>query len=68
MITSEKKKTGWNSSGIVANVLNCDIQVSNFELQSRYYFHWRINTLLSFPATDQIIPLQYFYKDHFSVR
>ena len=27
-----------------ANVLGCDIKVSEFELQSRYYVHFRANT------------------------
>ena len=29
----------------VANVQSCSIVVSEFELQSRYYVHFRINTL-----------------------
>ena len=31
--------------GVVANVLDCDIIVSEFEIQSRYYVHFQINTL-----------------------
>ena len=31
--------------GIVANMPDCDIVVSEFELQSRYYIHFRANTL-----------------------
>ena len=31
--------------GVVANVLNCDIVVSEFKLQSRYYVHLRTNIL-----------------------
>ena len=34
----------WKSS-IVTNVLNCDIVVSEFELQSCYYAHFGANTL-----------------------
>ena len=30
---------------IVANELHCDIVVSEFKLQSRYYVHFRNNTL-----------------------
>ena len=30
---------------VVANVLDCDIVINKFELQSRYYVHFRINTL-----------------------
>ena len=29
----------------MANGFDCDIVVSEFKLQSRYYFHFRINTL-----------------------
>ena len=31
--------------GVVVNVLDCDIVVSEFELQSRYHVHIRINAL-----------------------
>ena len=31
--------------GVVANVLNCNIIVRQFELQSRYNVHFRTNTL-----------------------
>ena len=31
-------------SGVVGNVLNCDIIVSEFELQSRYYINFRTAT------------------------
>ena len=30
--------------GAVANVLDCDILVSEFELKSRYYVYFRTNT------------------------
>ena len=44
-----------NPHGVVANVLDCDIAVSEFELQPRYYIHFRTYTLgkdtpLIFPA------------------
>ena len=42
--------------GIVANVLDCYIVVSEFELQSRYYVHFRTNTLqkgMNPPSTQQ---------------
>ena len=29
----------------MAKMLNCDREVSKFELQSRYYVHFRTNTL-----------------------
>ena len=31
--------------GAMANALNCDIVVNEFELQSFYYIHFQINTL-----------------------
>ena len=34
-----------NSRGEVANVLDCDIGVSEFELQSRFYFHFHVEHL-----------------------
>ena len=36
---------GGNRCDAVANVLDSDILVSEFELQSRYYVHFRTNTL-----------------------
>ena len=30
---------------VVAKVLDCDAAVSEFELQSRYYIHFKTNTL-----------------------
>ena len=30
---------------VMAQVLNCDLEVSKFELQSFYYVHFRTNTL-----------------------
>ena len=32
-------------SGIMANVLHCNIVVREFEFQSRYYDHFQTNTL-----------------------
>ena len=34
-----------NPRGVVANVLSCNIVVSAFEFQSRYYIHFQTNTL-----------------------
>ena len=31
--------------GVVVNVLNCNIVVSKFKLQSRYYIHFRSNII-----------------------
>ena len=33
-----------NPRGIVVNVMNCDIVVSEFELQPHYHIHFRANT------------------------
>ena len=35
----------YSSRGVVAKVLDCDIIVSEFELQFRYYIHFGINTV-----------------------
>ena len=37
---------GQSPRSVVANVLDCDIVVSEFEHQSRYYVHFWTNTLL----------------------
>ena len=34
-----------NPRGVVVNMLDCDIVVSEFELQSHSYVHFRTNTL-----------------------
>ena len=44
-----------SSSVTVVNVLDCDIVVSKFELQSRYYIHFCTNTLGN--VTNLFIPL-----------
>ena len=36
---------GENANGLVANMLDYDIIVSEFELQSRYYIHFETHTL-----------------------
>ena len=33
------------SPGVMDNVLDCSLEVNEFELQLRYYFHFRTNTL-----------------------
>ena len=43
-----------NSGGVVANKLDCDIAVSTFELQSRYYIHFHTNPLGK--GMDPLIP------------
>ena len=34
-----------SSHGVVANMVGCDIVVSEFDLQSHHYVHFRANTL-----------------------
>ena len=31
--------------GVMVKAMDCSLEVSEFELQSRYYIHFRINTL-----------------------
>ena len=38
-------RIGGSSRGVVDNVLDCDIVVSEFELQSRYDVHFRSNII-----------------------
>ena len=65
---------GWgNSLGAVANVLDCDIIVSEFELQSQMNtFRRDINQLIPIRAMwgrgRYILPLQTFYIDGFSIQ
>ena len=42
------------SCGIASNVLDCSIVMSEFELQSRYYIHFRENTFIN-PLTTPAI-------------
>ena len=54
------------SRGVMVKVMDYGIVVSEFVLQSRYYVHFRVNTLgkgmnpLILPAMDKIIPLLFF--------
>ena len=61
---------GGSPLDVVAYVLDCDIVTSKFELQPRFWVHFRTNTLgenmnlLIYPqAMNQIVPLLFFYKD-----
>ena len=55
--------------GVILAVLDCDIVIKEFELQSRNYVHFRTYTLRKAmnpflpPAMGCIIPLLLFYKD-----
>ena len=41
----EDSKTGGGPRGVMVKAMDCGIVVSEFELQSRYYVHFRANTL-----------------------
>ena len=53
--------------GLVANMLDYDTVISEFELQSRYYVHFWINTfgkgmnLLILQAWSYLLPLLFFW-------
>ena len=57
----------------MADVLDCDIVVSEFELQSSYYAHYQINTLgkdmISFIPIGMgwIVPQLFSYEDDFGI-
>ena len=58
---------------IVANVQDCDVELSEFELQSRKYVHFPTNTLGKCakripPAMGSIVPLLSFYKGSFDFK
>ena len=63
-----------NPLGVVANVMDCNLIVSEFELQLFYYIHYRTNTLGKYmnsivpPTMGQIVPLLFFYKDGFGIK
>ena len=45
ILIEQQQKLLLSSRGVVANVVDCHILVSKFELQSRYCFHFWIHTL-----------------------
>ena len=59
--------------GVVADVLDCDLVESEFELQLRYYVHFQTNTIgkdmnpLVSLSMALILPLSFFYKDGFGI-
>ena len=59
---------------VVANVLNCGSEVSEFELQLRYYANFKTNTLgtIMYPfissTMNLIVSPVSFYKDGFSIK
>ena len=62
--------TGESPRDVAANVLYCNIVVSDFELQSSYYVHFWINTFrkgiyLLIRSTMILIEPQLVYKEGF---
>ncbi len=45
MINIKKSFRNFITRGVVSNMVDCDIVVSEFKLQLRYYVHFRTNTL-----------------------
>ena len=58
----------------MANVPNCNIEVSEFKLQLQYYIHFRANIFrkdmksLIPPAMVWIVPFLFFYKDGLGIK
>ena len=58
----------------MVKAMDCGIVVREFVLQSRYYVHFRANTLgkgmnpLILPAIGQIVPLLFFSKNSFGIK
>ena len=67
------KSWGKSPHVIGANMLHCDIVVSEFELKSGYYIHFHTNTLgkgMNPTYTcnmGNIIPLSFFYKNYLGI-
>ena len=68
------RSVGKSPRGLVANVLGCDIVVSEFKLQSIYDVHFWTSTLtkgmnsLIPQAIGLIVKLLFFYKDGFGIK
>ena len=66
----------WRSTrGVMANVLDCDMVINEFKLQSRNYDHFQTRTIgekhepsLSLLAMGQIKPLLSLYKDCLGIK
>ena len=54
----------------VSIVLACGLEVSEFDLQSHHYFHFRINTLRkgTNPLFSNGLDCDFFYKDVFGIK
>ena len=63
-----------NTHGVMVKAMDCGIFVSEFVLQSRYYLHFRANTLgkcmnpLILPAMGWIVPLLFFKENSFGIK
>ena len=61
---NKDKDNGGSPRGVMVKAMDCGIVVSEFEFQSRYYVHFRKNTLekgmnpLILPAVDLIVLLE----------
>ena len=60
--------------GMMVKVMDCGIVVRAFELQSRYYIHFRINTLgkgmnpLILPVMGEIASQLFFSNNDFGIK
>ena len=60
--------------GVMVKVMDCGILVSEFVPQSRYYVHFRANTLgkgmnpLNLPAMGEMVPLLFFLVNDFGIK
>ena len=59
----------------MANVLEYGHKITEFELHSFYYVHFRTNALGKgvnppqiLPIMGEIVPLNFFYKDDFGIK
>ena len=58
----------------MVKAMDCGIVGREFVLQSRYYVHFRANTLgkgmnpLILPAMDKIVPLLFFSENGFGIK
>ena len=52
--------------GVVVDVLDSDVVISELELQSCYYIHFRTNALRKY--TGWIVSLLFFYNDGFGIK
>ena len=63
----------WNPRGVVANVLDCGLEGSEFEFPLPYYVHFRTNKLgegmnsLNIQAIGEIVLPTFFYKDNLAL-